>query len=64
MEAIVCEQFGSPEVLHIAEVATPAPGDSETLIRNHAASATSTDAAFRSGTPFVARHRATQRADR
>ena len=55
MKTIIYERFGSPEVLHVNEVATPTPGDNEILIRIHAASVTSTDTAFRSGTPFVAR---------
>ena len=36
MKAIVYTQYGSPDVLHIAEVAKPAPKDNEVLIRNYA----------------------------
>ena len=64
MKTIVCERFGSSVVLHVAKVATPAPCNSEVLIRSHAASASSTDTTFRSKAHFVAGHRATQRADR
>ena len=36
MKAIVYTEYGSPDVLHIEEVAKPAPKDHEVLIRNHA----------------------------
>jgi NADPH:quinone reductase-like Zn-dependent oxidoreductase len=36
MKAIVYTEYGSPDVLHIEEVAKPAPKDNEVLIRNHA----------------------------
>jgi NADPH:quinone reductase-like Zn-dependent oxidoreductase len=37
MKAIVYTEYGSPDVLHFAEVAKPAPKDNEVLIRVHAA---------------------------
>ena len=36
MKAIVYTEYGSPDVLHLAEVAKPAPKDDEVLIRVHA----------------------------
>jgi NADPH:quinone reductase-like Zn-dependent oxidoreductase len=36
MKAIVYTKFGSPDVLHLADVSKPTPKDNEVLIRNHA----------------------------
>jgi NADPH:quinone reductase-like Zn-dependent oxidoreductase len=55
MKAVVCTKYGSPEVLRLREVARPAPGDDEVLIRIHAAVVGPSDCAFRKGEPFIVR---------
>jgi len=51
----VCEKYGSPHVLRLAEVEKPVPDDNEVLIRVHAATVTPADIAFRKGNPFISR---------
>ena len=55
MKAIVCTKYGSPDVLQLAEVEKPFPGDNEVLIRVYAAVVTPADCAFRKGDPFISR---------
>jgi len=43
MKAIIRTRYGSPDVLELAEVETPAPKDDEVLIRVHAASVNAAD---------------------
>ncbi|WP_419912026.1 NAD(P)-dependent alcohol dehydrogenase [Hoeflea sp.] len=47
MQAITYTRYGPPEVLQISEVARPAPGDDEVLIRVRAAEATKSDCELR-----------------
>jgi NADPH:quinone reductase-like Zn-dependent oxidoreductase len=47
MKAIVWNDYGSPDVLQLQEVATPAPREDEVLIRLHAATASQADTEFR-----------------
>jgi NADPH:quinone reductase-like Zn-dependent oxidoreductase len=51
----VCEKYGSPDVLRLAEAEKPVPDDNEVLIRVHAATVTPADIAFRKGNPFISR---------
>lgn len=55
MKAILTTRYGSPDVLHMQDIATPTPKDNEVLIRVRAASVTPSDSAFRKGDPFIIR---------
>lgn len=61
MKAVVCEQYGPPEVLQFREVEKPVPQKNEVLIRVHASSVNAADCNIRgltyipSGLGFVAK---------
>ena len=55
MKAIVCKEYGPPDVLQLSEVEKPAPRENEVLIRIYAATVNATDPVFRKGEPFIAR---------
>ena len=55
MKAIVYDQFGSPDVLHLTEVERPVPRDHEVLVKVCAASVNFSDPTFVSGKPFLVR---------
>lgn len=55
MKAIVCTQYGSPDVLQYTEVTKPTPDDHEVLIKVHAASVNAGDWRILSGSPFLVR---------
>ena len=55
MKAILRHDYGPPEVLRFEEVAKPAPGDGEVLIRVFAASLNPLDWHFMRGSPSVVR---------
>jgi len=55
MKAIVCTEYGSPDVLQLQEVAKPAPKNDEVLIKIHAASVNARDWRFMRARPFFIR---------
>lgn len=55
MKAIVYDQYGSPDVLRLQEIAQPVPGYNEVLVKVHAASVNYADLSFVTGKPFVVR---------
>ncbi|MEH1017109.1 NAD(P)-dependent alcohol dehydrogenase [Micromonospora sp. CPCC 206060] len=55
MKAIVHHRYGGPEVLRLADVATPAPSRSQVLVRVRAASVNARDWHFLRGDPYLAR---------
>lgn len=48
-------RYGGPDVLELAEVPTPVPGDREVLVRVHAASINAADRVLLRGKPFLVR---------
>lgn len=55
MKAIVCEKYGSPDVLELREVAKPTPKDDEVLVKIHAASINDWDWGLLQGSTLVDR---------
>jgi NADPH:quinone reductase-like Zn-dependent oxidoreductase len=55
VKAVVYSQYGSPDVLRLADVPTPVPKDDEILIRIHAVSLNRSDWEVLTGTPAYAR---------
>ena len=55
MKAIVRHDYGSPDVLELAEIEKPTPKDDEVLIQVRAASVNAMDYRFLTGTPYLAR---------
>lgn len=52
MKAIVCTQYGPPDVLQFEEIATPTPADDEVLIKLYAASVNPLDSFVMRGPLF------------
>lgn len=55
MKAIVCDKYGSPDVLHIDEIAKPVLGDKDLCVKIHASSVNALDWHFLRGKPFLVR---------
>ena len=55
MKAMIYKKYGTPEVLHLAEVAKPAPKPNEVLIRVYATAANSGDVVLRRANPWGVR---------
>ena len=55
MKAIVYTNYGPPDVLHLKEVKTPVPGDSEILVKVMASTVNRTDCANLTAKPFIMR---------
>ncbi len=49
MKAIVVREFGEPEVMKLEEMATPSPGETQVLVRIHAAGVNPVDTYLRTG---------------
>ena len=55
MRAIVLTRYGSPDVLHLEEVAKPKPGDDEVLVKVRATAVNDWDWCFVRGKPYILR---------
>jgi hypothetical protein len=62
MHAIVQDEYGSPDALHLREIDTPSIGDNDVLVRVRAASVHFGDVHLMIGTPYLlaAQGRATE----
>lgn len=55
MRAAVNTRYGPPEVVRVADIDAPTPGDGELLVRVHATTVNRTDCAYRAARPFFMR---------
>lgn len=55
MKAAVHTRYGPPEVVIVRDIARPAPGPAEVLIKVHASTVNRTDSGFRSAQYFISR---------
>lgn len=55
MKAIVCDKYGSPDVLEVKEVKKPSPTENQVLVKVHSASLNFGNLVLLKGEPFLAR---------
>ncbi|WP_172370855.1 NAD(P)-dependent alcohol dehydrogenase [Sporosarcina jiandibaonis] len=55
MKAIICNKYGSPDVLELQEIEKPLPLDNQVLVRVHSASLNFGNLVLLKGKPFLAR---------
>ncbi|MFK7809314.1 MAG: NAD(P)-dependent alcohol dehydrogenase [Saprospiraceae bacterium] len=55
MKAIICTNYGSPDVLQLQEIKRPKPKDDEVLVRIYASSITTAETMMRTGYPLIGR---------
>ena len=55
MRAIICTEYGSPDVMQLKEVEKPAPRENEVLIKIYVTTVTSADVRIRKADPFPVR---------
>jgi NADPH:quinone reductase-like Zn-dependent oxidoreductase len=53
MRAMICTNYGTPDVFQLQEVETPTPKDYEVRIKIYAASVGPSDCTFRKASPIV-----------
>ncbi|MDS3861056.1 hypothetical protein RIF25_09585 [Thermosynechococcaceae cyanobacterium BACA0444] len=52
MKAVVCQQYGSPDVMQVEDVQKPLSGSKDILVKVSVASATAADCMVRQGIPI------------